>query len=261
MAKNKCSRCGDVNSYCERFIAALLDLWAIPYVQQKKFDWSNGKIYDIYLEEYKCIIEMHGKQHYKDYQFSCSSRTLSEEQYNDYFKKDIAIKNGIEYYYEINCIQQTPEYIYNNIMISGLPELLFISYSKDDIKECDYLATSKKTLLLCNEYMNGTHDLHKLGYMFDIKSVNTVREKLKKGASFGWCDYSVEEAKKNGMKKSAETILKRMSKPVKQIDMDGNVVHIFPSLNEAQRTMNSTKILECVHGRRRTVCGFLWEYA
>ena len=46
------------------------------------------------MSDYNCIVEIHGAQHF--YYTGLSERTLEEEQKNDNWKKDIAIKNGIE---------------------------------------------------------------------------------------------------------------------------------------------------------------------
>ena len=66
----------------------------INFESEKTFSWSNRKRYDYYLSDYNCIVEIHGAQHF--YYTGLSERTLEEEQKNDNWKKDIAIKNGIE---------------------------------------------------------------------------------------------------------------------------------------------------------------------
>lgn len=51
-------------------------------------------------------------------------------------------------------------------------------------------------------------------------------------------------------------------KPVKQIDLDGNVVRVFCSIKEAMRTTGAdeSQIIRCCTGRNNTARGFRWEY-
>lgn len=63
--------------------------------------------------------------------------------------------------------------------------------------------------------------------------------------------------------KVAKKIGKANSKPVKQIDLNGNLVKIYPSAIQAQREtgISNGLINECMKGKRKKARGFVWEYA
>ena len=50
-------------------------------------------------------------------------------------------------------------------------------------------------------------------------------------------------------------------KAVNQIDMQGNIINHFNSLNEAERQtgINATSISKAIHGRTKIAGGFLWK--
>ena len=54
-----CPRCGDGISFANKFVFNLLQQCNVEFENEKRFDWSNGKIYDIYLqmsEDFTCGI-------------------------------------------------------------------------------------------------------------------------------------------------------------------------------------------------------------
>lgn len=61
-----CPVCNDGISYPNKFVRKILMELNIEFISEKSFDWSNGKIYDIFIPSLKMIIENHGKQHYED---------------------------------------------------------------------------------------------------------------------------------------------------------------------------------------------------
>ena len=54
----------------------------------------------------------------------------------------------------------------------------------------------------------------------------------------------------------------RISKKVRQLSLDGNVIEEYPSTKEAERqgNFNSRHISSCCNGKRKTHKGFKWEY-
>lgn len=52
----------------------------IKYTQQLRL--KNNRKYDIYIDKYNLIVEVHGVQHYEDSR-KFTKRTLEEEQEND----------------------------------------------------------------------------------------------------------------------------------------------------------------------------------
>lgn len=57
--------------------------------------------------------------------------------------------------------------------------------------------------------------------------------------------------------------LNKMSKIIYQYDMDGNYIATHYGISEAARTLNcnTSTIGECLRGKNKTACGFLWKYA
>lgn len=106
------------------------------------FNWIGRYRYDFYLPDYNCIIETHGCQHYK--QTKLIGRSLDEEQKNDVKKKNTALKNGIQNYYEIDCRESTVKFIIDSCEKANL--LQFLNINKNDIKFDDL-------------YYNKFHDL------------------------------------------------------------------------------------------------------
>lgn len=53
------------------------------------------------------------------------------------------------------------------------------------------------------------------------------------------------------------------SKAVKQIEKTGELVKVFPSAIQAQREtgISNGNINDCLHNRRKTAGGYLWQYA
>lgn len=51
--------------------------------------------------------------------------------------------------------------------------------------------------------------------------------------------------------------------PVMQIDNDGNIINVFPSIIEASRATgtNAAHICQCAKGRHKTSGGYVWRYA
>ncbi|MGL4571652.1 MAG: zinc-ribbon domain-containing protein, partial [Clostridium sp.] len=94
----KCPRCSDGVSYPEKFMVSVLEQLGVEYKTQYLPKWIKPKKYDFYIKNLKCIIETHGEQHYSSISnfSSCGGRSLEEEQQNDKYKKEIAVKNGIK---------------------------------------------------------------------------------------------------------------------------------------------------------------------
>ena len=258
--KSFCDNCNNVRSYGEKFMSSLLDQLYEVYTKEKKFDWSDNKIYDFYLPEYNCIIETHGKQHYLNSDFSgLGGRTYIEEQENDEYKRELALKNGIREYVVIDCRNSNFNWIKNNILNSILPTILNFNKKDIDWDECHKLSLTNITKDICETYSNGETNIKKLAEMFGY-SYNSILYKLKQGSELGWCNYNSEERKKEAYKKKGEIIIKTMSKPVIKIDLNDNDLEEYPSLNEAQRITGIHHIWDCIVGRRKTAGGYKWRY-
>ena len=186
--------CGDGISYPEKFVTSMLDQLGIKYIREYSPEWSNNKRYDFYLENYNCVIETHGRQHYDNYGFNtCSGRTLGEEQENDKYKKELALSNGIDYYIELNCSKSELEWLKQSILNSKLSEI--IDLNKINWLICEEFAiNSNKIKEICdywrehNEINNEGLFLKDIGSKFNLGR-DTIGKYLKKGTLLGWCDY------------------------------------------------------------------------
>lgn len=121
-----CRICGDGISTPNKFIEQILLQSNINYYPEYIFTWSKGKRYDFYIPEYNTIIEVMGIQHYQESRFGNGSRTLKEEQENDLLKENLALNNGIKYYFKLDCKSSDFKYMKKSFIKSNLPNLLHI---------------------------------------------------------------------------------------------------------------------------------------
>ena len=79
-----------------------------------------------------------------------------------------------------------------------------------------------------------------------------------------WATYSENEqhAWNIGLKKTSDNRLKKVSKPVIQFSLNGDVISRFPSARDAARKLNidSSGISKCCRGVQSTCYGYKWIY-
>ena len=68
---------------------------------------------------------------------------------------------------------------------------------------------------------------------------------------------------KDAMKIEVDTRSKteRMMKPVEQLDLDGNLVAEYPSIDSAMKMTGILHIGECANKKRNTAGGYIWRFA
>lgn len=111
-----CNVCKETRSMGHRTMCAVLEQLKENYVTEKMFDWSEKRIYDIYLPDKKCIIEVNGIQHYKTTIFhKQNKKSLDDQIAIDSFKMKIAKDNGILNYIIIDSRESNINYIINSI--------------------------------------------------------------------------------------------------------------------------------------------------
>ena len=246
--------CGDGISYPEKLMESVLIQLKIEYKRQYKTDWSQNKIYDFYLLDINTIIEVHGEQHYKESK-SFTRKVLKDEQENDKFKKELALKNGIKYYIVIDCRKSDLEYIKNNILNSELNELFDLS--KVDWVQCGEYALRNKVKEVCDYYSKhqriSTVDLAKEFGM----GKTTIRMYLNQGTKIGWCEYDGKETARRSGRRSG----KLGGKLVSQF-LEDKLVETYPSTMEAERQtgINHRSISACCNGKLKTAGGYVWRY-
>ncbi len=250
--KNKglsCKTCGDGMSYPEKFIYTLLNKLQIEFIYDNSFTWSNRKRYDFYIPIFNLIIESHGKQHYGENGFhTLGNKKFEDELANDKHKKELALKNGIMKYIEIDCRLSDFHYIKNNIIDSELNSILDLdnfNFDNLEIKENNSLVIKAWDL-----WNSGIHSTEEISKILNI-ATTTVRRYLDNGSKLGKCDY--DPAKR----------YERASKSVVQLSLEGDFIKRFNSLTEAANSVNlqsTIHISQCCRDYNKTSKGFRWMY-
>ena len=245
-----CPNCSDGKSYPEKFMYYVLKELELEFEWEKVFLWSDEKRYDFYVEynNHKILIECHGKQHYEE---SPRGRSLQEEQENDRYKYEMAIKNGIDEYIVIDCRESSLSFIKKSIINSNVFEI----FENQGIINWDKVAIlSEKSLVLeVNEMWNsGNKNIKDIAENTKLH-VWTVANYLKTGMNNGWNDYCPNKARLNGSKS-------RMVKVV-QIDKSSKST-TYESAREAYLAtdIDSSSITAVCKGRRKTAGGYKWMY-
>lgn len=195
-AKTLSCICSDSISYPNKYMYNFLEQLNIDFMCEKSFNWSDKRKYDFYFVYYgnTIIIEMNGLQHYVS-KFKHSARTLEEEQANDIYKEKLAKENKVDYYFSIDCRNSDCNYIKNSIVNSDLLKILHITKDDIDWDNIAEIAASNFTKRICIYKTNHPElALSDIAEIFRI-SPKTVLDKVKIGATFGWCSYDVKESR------------------------------------------------------------------
>lgn len=185
-----CTKCGKNPSKSELAMESILDQLNISYEQEKIFEWSNRKRYDFYLNKENCIIEINGEQHYLKGIF----RTLKEEKENDEYKKEIALKNGINKYFSIEIKSTSNSKLIKSLLNDNNIKNLINNKPIDIIKIYENIWHRDKDI------MKSCCDLYNQGFALpDIsKSLNIENSRLtillKDACKIGLCDYNKKYA-------------------------------------------------------------------
>lgn len=139
-----CPICSSGRSMGHRIVNAILEVCQIEFQNEVEFGWSDKKRYDIFANN-NCIIEVNGEQHYADcYMLKVKNRSLKDEQYNDKLKRDLAIRNGIEYYITVDGRYSDYDYIVSEIK-NNKPFIDFINKcSKTKFDDINWLDVFEK---------------------------------------------------------------------------------------------------------------------
>lgn len=241
--------CSDGQSYPNKFVFSLISQCGIQSKLEYSPKWANKKRYDIFIPSLNCIIENQGKQHYEEGFSSCGGKTLKEEESNDFEKKELALKNGIKYYIQLDCRESNKTWIKNAIINSQLLRILNIDEAKIDWNKCDEYATTSLVKEVCRSYNENPVSISVLAKKFNI-GISTISRYLKKGDVLGLCDYNP---------KSNPT-----PRPVSKFNKDGTWIEDFSSITEAKKTHNISehRIISCCKNKKgyKTAGGYIWKY-
>ncbi|MBM7835750.1 hypothetical protein [Clostridium sardiniense] len=219
--------CRNSKSYPEKFIFNMLRQLNISFKTEYSPKWAENKRYDFYIKDLNCIIETHGRQHYEDHTFEhLGGRTLKQEQQNDKYKRESALKNGIKHYIELDCRESNLEYIKNSILklkLSKLFDLLKVDWLK-----CAEFAIENTTKQIC-DYWNSKKENETVENISNKTMIarSTIVRHLKIGASMGLCIY-------DPALESRKTIVKNHKKHEKKVYVfkDDDLLGCFKSNKE-----------------------------
>ena len=183
--------CSSSISFPERFIISLLDQLGIEYCHQpsaKFLGFENSlKRYDFYIPKFLMIIETHGRQHYENGETS-SWQTSNEQQVKDKYKKDLAVKNGIKYYIELDCRKSTLKWLKDSVMNSILPSLFLFAEKDVDWIKC--IQFNKKPIVrqVCDDYKDNFMTVRELMDKYNLAKT-TINRYLHEGNERKWCIF------------------------------------------------------------------------
>ncbi|XZN14367.1 hypothetical protein ACSW9O_16010 (plasmid) [Clostridium perfringens] len=258
-----CSKCSDGTSYPEKLLINVLEQIGVYFKSQYSPKWIKPKKYDFYIKDYSCIIETHGRQHYKENTFkSVGGRTLEEEQQNDKYKKEMALKNRIKHYIILDCRNSNLDWIKKSILNSELSKLFDLT--RVNWNKAAEFANSNRVKKVCDYWNNKrndetTVDVGKI-FKLDRTSIGTY---LKKGTKLGWCNYNPKEESLKGSSKSG----KASGKNVMMLFKNGDI-KIFNSCHEIERLSEDMFGFKIYHtyacrvakGTRKSYKDFTFKY-
>lgn len=249
-----CAKCADGISTGEKTIYYLLLDNGICFDYDKTKRFSSGRRYDFYLPEYNSIIEVHGEQHYKQATGHFGkNRSLDEEIRNDIFKREIAIKNGIDSYFEIEVFDGNIHSIRENIENSGL--LKFLNLSDIDWISLSLKSQNSLVLEVCKYYKeNDLLTTSDIAYIFRLSQA-TVIKYLKIGNELKICNYKPRERFNKTINSS-----RRNNKPVVQLTINKEFIKKYNSISDAYRATGINNIGLCCRENYRTSNSFKWMY-
>lgn len=236
-----CPNCSDGISLPEKVMYHLLKQLSIDFVYDTTFKWSGYKRYDFYLPKNKMIIEVHGSQHYARGFTNIGGRTLEEEQENDLYKKELALKNEIDKYITIDCRRSDFEFIKNNIISSELNSLFnLLNVNWDKVN----LESSKSFVFKCSELWNEGYSVKEISEKMKIDR-NTTTKYLNKGKELNINSYKY-----------------KIEREIVQLDSNSlSFIKKYESITEASKQMNGkpnniTRALK----NNSTAYGYRWLY-
>lgn len=250
-----CKYCSDGISLPEKFGIYLFKELDVDFETQKTFNWSQRKRYDFYINSKNIVVEVNGRQHYFQ---SGISRPLQEEQENDKLKYDLAIQNRIkpENYIVVDCRESKFDWLKENY-IKSLQHIFDLSNINWEHvwEKCQ----QNMLIKICNEWNSRTFDdtTSTFSVRFNLSNPTIVKY-LKIGTTIGICNYipTIEKSKvssRNG---------KNLRKPVRQYDLNNNIIKDWVSMTEAGIELGLSKngISLCCMNKKETFGGFKWAF-
>ncbi|MCM3387201.1 zinc-ribbon domain-containing protein [Ureibacillus chungkukjangi] len=244
-----CPTCSNSMSLPESIMYHLLNTLNVEFLYNKSLAWSDSKRYDFYIPLLSTIIETHGGQHYKEIG---RGRTLKEEQENDRYKHDMAIRNEISKYIVIDCKYNKFDYIKNNIInsdMSHLFDLITVNWELIEVKSKESLI--KDIVKLWNDGIDTVEISKKIKL-----DPATIKKYIKKAAKLGWVEYSDKTKKEQ-----VNTAKKPRKRKVVKIQ-NNKAITIYESIKEAAEENNvlSCDVINVCSGKNNSLKGINWMY-
>lgn len=204
--------CSKSKSYPNRFMYWLLSELHVDFYDEKTFDWSDDRRYDFYLPNDSLIIEMHGRQHYKD-AYSFTGQDLSYQIENDVYKRNLATDNGVLNYIEINASQSDFDYIRNNVCNSAFSHFYDLSNINWELLKEKCETNILYEVAEC--WNNGIYIAEDIGKIVGLSS-SPIRKYLNRCEEFGLIkEYDKDIINDLRSKKTHRAYYQNNSQPIK----------------------------------------------
>ena len=185
----QCSNCSDHISFPNRFSRAFFSQlpvenytpeyspkWLLPYSFDNYFEY-NGK---------RFVMENDAGIGHGNKQWGPGNKKDIEGKKRDELKDKLAAEQNV-CVIRIDTQESTCEYIKNHILMSELAYIFDLS--NIDWEKCDKDAQRNLVKEVCELYMSGMKNLKSIASVVQL-SDQSVRNYLKRGSAFGWCDYT-----------------------------------------------------------------------
>jgi predicted DNA-binding protein YlxM (UPF0122 family) len=177
-----CHICGDGISYPNKFMASVLKQLNIDYIPEFQIDDANYR-YDFYIPVYNLVIEMHGRQHYEDW--NRKGISCEDVQLNDRLKFIFAVEHGVDKYVCIDARNSDINYISTGIKKSKLNDLF--NLQDVDWKKCGYYASGSLVHSAASLWNSG-YSASEIAEELKV-NISTIYNWLKKGTELNLCNW------------------------------------------------------------------------
>lgn len=263
-----CRKCGDNICYPNKFMFNMLTQLDIDFIPEYSPEWAidsigTKRVYDFYMPSKKLIIEMDGSFHYQDNRMN--GVTMEQTRIIDCEKDKMANDNGIDVI-RINCEESNVEYIMREILNSKIN--LAFDLNKIDWNLIDENASSSRVKEVCNIWMTGI-----VSSTLDISNMTkisrqTVIAYLKKGASFGWCDYDPRVEHLKAVKENGKYVGSLNKRKEIEVFKDGISLGVYESMSIIEEIstykfgikFTKSSIGKVCAGKQRQHKGYIFKY-
>lgn len=253
-----CVICSKGRSFGEKFIFSLLKELNIEFDCEKVFHWNSNRRYDyvIYLNDKVAIAEIHGMQHFKDcYLNDISGISYADQKIIDNEKREVALINKIDKYFELDCRFSDYEYFIKSIISSGFLE--FLEVKEESIKWHDVIENSNIP----------TFSMIKTLWQSGLTSPKSISEELKistatvnKYLKIAGLIEEVVIIRKD--KKEMKIVRHQDDREIVQLNSNGDFIKYWSNRKEASLTLgiNTTLIHRCLEGLSGKTNSNIWMY-